>query len=242
MLAHYYHEQAVRQRMIEFLGGSSIDNITAMYITGQKYEASIDISPKPSEQIFSFLEEEMEIFRSLWDKKSLLIHWDIEYVNFDYPAEPYLTPERSFNMQAPVIHAIKEELLLHGISPLHLLTGRGHSLVWQISRDSPAFQRLSDLGRLPTSLVGDYAVSRPPHGEPVGLALGCAFAGLGLVMEYLAHRAIENAQPHCSIPIELTAIQTPQYGRGREIVSIDLSEYGDPLHTRSILVFAAIVH
>lgn len=236
MLDNYYREPAVIQRMIEFLGGNCIDNVTAMYIVGRKYEAGINANPQSSDKILSFLDQEMEIFRSLWDKNYLLVHWDIEYVNFDYPAEPYITPQRSFFMQAPVIHAIQEELLLYGISPLHLLTGRGHSLVWQIRRDSTAFERLGNHGCLPTSLVGDYAVPQPPHGEPVGLALGSAFAGLGLVMEYLAHRAMEKAQPLCSIPIELTAIQTPFSSRGREIVSIDLSEYGDPLQTRSIRV------
>ena len=41
------------------------------------------------------MEEGVDIDRSLLDKESLIAHLDIEYVNFDSPAESYLNPERS---------------------------------------------------------------------------------------------------------------------------------------------------
>jgi hypothetical protein len=44
----------------------------------------------------------LEISRSLWDRESLLADLDIEYVNFDFPAEPFLRPERTFFLQEPV--------------------------------------------------------------------------------------------------------------------------------------------
>jgi hypothetical protein len=36
------------------------------------------------------LDDNLELARSLWDRDSLLVDLDIEYVNFDFPAEPYL--------------------------------------------------------------------------------------------------------------------------------------------------------
>jgi predicted phosphoribosyltransferase len=48
-------------------------------------------------------------------------------VNFDYPAEPYLEPERSRELQRPVIRRLREHLLGYGIAPLHLLSGRGQA-------------------------------------------------------------------------------------------------------------------
>jgi hypothetical protein len=53
-------------------------------------------------------------------------------------------------------------------------------------------------------------------------------------MEYIAHRVLDNSAEECQIPIELTAVEAGPSSRGREIISIDLSEYGDPLCTRGI--------
>jgi len=46
--------------------------------------------------------QEFEVARSLWDPRSLLVDLDIEYVNFDFPAEPYLHPDRAFALQENV--------------------------------------------------------------------------------------------------------------------------------------------
>ncbi|MEN6452264.1 MAG: hypothetical protein ABFC96_17370 [Thermoguttaceae bacterium] len=242
MLDDYYRDPAVRARMVEFLGGNALDRVSAMYVTGRGFEPGIGIDPRPPTETWRCLEQGNELYRSLWDRESLLAHLDIEYVNFDYPAEPYLDPERSFRLQSPVVESIHNHLSRHGIAPLHLLTGRGHSLVWRVRRDSAAMGDLGGLLRLPESLAGNYAMPRPPCSQPVGSQLGGAYAGLGLVMEHLAHRVIEEAQPACQIPVELTAIETDHSERGREIVSIDLSEYGDPLHTRSIRVPFSVYH
>jgi hypothetical protein len=46
----------------------------------------------------------------------LIADLDIEYVNFDFPAEPYLDPERCFEIQRPVEWAVERALLEHGIT------------------------------------------------------------------------------------------------------------------------------
>jgi hypothetical protein len=74
----------------------------------------------------------------------------------------------------------------------------------------------------------------PPNGNPVPAALARAFAGLGLVMEFLGHRVKQIASPLTKIPVELTAVEVGPSKHGREMISIDISEYGDPLYSRMV--------
>jgi len=76
----------------------------------------------------------------------------------------------------------------------------------------------------------------------VGLQTGAAFLGLGLVLEYLAHQVLQAASPNCPIPVQLTEVETTRGQHGREIVCLDLSEYGDPLSTRIVRIPFSIYH
>jgi len=144
-LKDYYAEPAVRQRMVEFLGGPCLEQATCAYFTADGSSPPIDYRPRPPGELCACLEQGQEVKRSLWDYRSLVIHLDIEYVNFDYPAEPYVNPERCLEFQRPVVRCIQERLLGWGIAPLHLLSGRGHHLAWRVRRDSTAFQQLAEL-------------------------------------------------------------------------------------------------
>jgi hypothetical protein len=178
----------------------------------------------------------VEIARSLWDETALIADLDVEYVNFDRPAEAFLNPGRAFALQAPVQQAIAQLLEGYGIQPLHLLSGRGHHFIWQIDRKTPAFQRLTNLGRGPASLWKTTARQKSPDGKVVSPKLARAFAGLGQVMEFLAARVQEIAARVSQIPVELTAVEVGPSGCGREMISLDISEYGDPLPTRILRV------
>jgi hypothetical protein len=116
------------------------------------------------------------------------------------------------------------------------LSGRGHHFVWRIRRDSAAFQSLVQLGRGPESLWNAERELRHPEQRDVPETLPRAFAGLGMVMEFLAHRVKEIAAPITGIPVELTAVEVGPSARGREMVSLDISEYGDPLYSRGLRV------
>jgi len=183
-----------------------------------------------------FLDQGREICRSLWDRETLIAHLDVEYVNFDFPAESYLDPRRAFELQAPAQQAILHGLRRRGIVPLHLLSGRGHHFVWRIRQSAPVFRELARIGQMPAHLSSYYAAWYGPGGEIICPELGAAFAGLGLVMEYMVHEVREEAAPASSIPIELTALNVKPQQRGREMISLDISEYGDPLNTRMIRV------
>lgn len=233
-IASYYSDPYVRARLEQFLGGSSPEHATAMFINAGMQPSQADYYADRPEKLFDYLAGQREICRSLWDAHDFLIHLDIEYVNFDFPAEPYLDPIRSFNLQQPVVKIAQKVLLSSGISPLHILTGRGHHFVWRIHSDSAAFKKLSSLGYVPSHLKKTYAKPHLPDDEPIGGALARAFSATGMLMEYVAHRILEEALVVCEVPLEVSAAIGGTKHRGREIISLDITEYGDPLHTRSI--------
>ena len=236
MLKNYYTDPNVRARIVEFLGGSSVAGATCHYITTGDAADFQNRRPLPASDLISLFDSGVDICRSLWDRVSLIVDLDIEYVNFDYPAEAFTEPERTFDMQSPVERLVEELLLKFGIVPLHCLSGRGHHFVWRIRQDSATYQWLARLGRVPPSLWEISARPHPPNGEAVCSSLTAAFAGLGLVMEYLAHRVKELAASLTGIPVELTAVEVGPGRRGREMISIDISEYGDPLYSRALRV------
>jgi hypothetical protein len=231
--ATYYRSPAVRQRICDFLGGPGPERATCEFITADD-AARAQRAPRAPAALSASLADGREICRSLWDREFLVAHLDVEYVNFDFPAEAYFDPERIFELQEPVARAVEELLAARGIRPLHILSGRGHHFVWQIEQKSPVFARLARLGREPDTLRAADALPHQPHGHAVPARLGAAFAGLALVMEDLALRVKETAAPRCAVPVELTAVEVGPSAHGREMISLDISEYGDPLHTRAV--------
>ena len=226
----YYRQPAVRARILEFLGGKSPETTTCEYITADN-ASSAERRPVDPAELFERLDNGQDICRSLWDRRTLIAHLDIEYVNFDFAAEAYLNPDRAFALQEPVADAIRTVLSQHGIRPLHVLSGRGHHFAWGISRDSKLFERLRVLG-IPAANGCERTL---PYGSELRV-LGKAFAGLGLLMEFVGRLVMELAAPHCQIPVDLTAVEVPPSTCGREMVSVDLSEYGDPLQMRTVRV------
>ena len=227
--AQYYRSAAVRARIREFLGQDSLGKPTCRYLVEGETTAFHLNEHLPISALDSLLDQGAEIARSLWDASALIADFDIEYVNFDRPDEAFLNPERTFALQVPVRQTIENLLAGYGIAPLHLLSGRGHHFVWQIARESPAFFYLAKLGHESPTLWKTIAEQPAPDGEIVPMDLTRAFAGLGLVMEFLAHRVKEIATRASDVPVELTAVEVGPSERGREMVSLDISEYGDPL-------------
>jgi hypothetical protein len=237
LLRRYYGSRAVRERMSEFLGGPG--KPTAAYIVSNDGMSDYGAPALPA-CLSQYLREEVEIDRSMWDQNALIADIDLEYHNFDYPAAPWLDPERAFDLQEPVRDATMRILEQAGVAPLTIVSGRGFHVVWAISRKSRAFERLVRLGRVPPSLERRYAQSCSPGGLSVDADLGRAFAGLGLVLEFVGHRVLRASKESCALPVQPTAIEVGPGPGGREIVSFDLSEYGDPLHTRHVrLPFSA---
>lgn len=232
ILRHYYRQPAVRARMLEFLGADPAGDFTAEYITADNTNAA-EREPLLPWELARQLEDGRDICRSLADRDSLLAHLDIEYVNFDFPADAYLDPPRAFALQEPVEMALRRVLAHYGIEPLHILSGRGHHFVWRINRASKVFARLVELGR--AAQLHDSLLLRRRDGLDAP-STTCAFAGLGILMEFVARLVMELAARQTVIPVEMTAVEPPPSRRGREMISLDLSEYADPLPMRTIRV------
>lgn len=232
----YYADPAVRARMTEFLGGNTLEDATAEFVAGQDVRPGAAGRKVLPGDLPALLSRGEDVSRSLWDAQAVIADLDIEYVNFDFPAEAYLEPQRTFELQAPVENALKSVFSGHGLAPLHLVSGRGHHYLWQVRRGTRAFDRLMALGRVPDYLHGMYGARHPPADRVIPQDLTAAFSGLALLMEYLAQRVKEIAAPQCEVPVELTAVAVGPVQRGREMISLDISEYGDPLHTRSVRI------
>lgn len=230
-----YADPAVRSRLIEFLGGDTLEHATAAYVTqsdGCQYDRE---RLRPPIELEHFLSSELDIARSLADSASLLLHLDIEYVNFDSPAEAFLDPWRTFDLQEPVVRVIETLLLQWGIRPLHLITGQGHHFVWRVARESLVAQQLIQLCPAPELLESCDERVPPPFRAAIDRDAQRAFAAISLLMEYVAHQIKAAAAPLSKFPVTLTAVHVgPCQTRHREIISIDISEYGDPLHTRMV--------
>ncbi|MBE0534057.1 MAG: hypothetical protein IH624_00185 [Phycisphaerae bacterium] len=235
-LKEYYRSSAVQARMAEFMGGPTIDQATCYFIARCRDYDHPEFAAAQPMQLSLFLENDMEICRSLWDRHSLILHLDVEYVNFDFPAEPYLDPVRAYDIQQPVYEAIIDFLRRFDIHPLHLLSGRGHHFVWRISRYCSAFDNMAHITRLPRQLETMYAAPLEPLGESIDPTLAAAFEGLGLVMEYVARSVQHESAVYCSLPVQFVDLSTAPQQRGRETVAVDITEYGDPLYTRVIRV------
>jgi len=230
-----YKDPAVRNRLVEFLGGDTLANAAAAYITQSDGCQFNRDHLRPPLCLDQFLANEVDIARSLADSESLLLHLDIEYVNFDSPAEAYVDPWRTFDLQEPVVGVIETLLLQWGIRPVHIITGQGHHFVWRIARDSEVAEQLSRL--CPAPELQESCEQHVPSQirDRIDLDSQRAFAALSLLMEYLAHQVKAAASPLSKVPVMITAVHVgPCATKHREIISIDISEYGDPLHTRMV--------
>lgn len=231
----FYEQPPVRERIMEFCGGGAGKPLSTYFLVPGNSRISMEHSPSPPDCLAEHWDKGYEINRSLWDRESLLLHLDVEYVNHDYPGEPYLDPYRTFDLQSPLENTIQGFLLEAGIVSLHLISGRGHHFIWRITPDSPAFMELESMGHLLPALRAHY--SRPrPFGEMVEEPMARAHNGLGLLMEFIALEIKKRASPHIMIPVDITAQHVTPSLHGRELISIDISEYGDPLNSRFIRV------
>jgi hypothetical protein len=57
-----------------------------------------------------------------------------------------------------------------------------------------------------------------------------------MVLEHLVEEVLALAGPRTPVPIQVMEVEVGTGQLGREIISLDISEYGDPLHTRHIRV------
>jgi hypothetical protein len=121
--------------------------------------------------------------------------------------------------------------------PLQCISGRGYHFVWKIPVHSDTFAALDKIGRVTIPHLYSYYTSRrSPHGNTIDESMARAYTALGMLLEYCAQRFRNNSAGESKIPVEITAVKVGKGERGREIVSIDISEYSDPLSARVIRI------
>jgi len=222
-LREVLENSAVRQRIVEYLGGPRLEDTTCLFLARLDPLNPAHFERHPPACLHSLLDETCEFARSLEDSESMLIHLDVEYVNFDDPAAAYTDPQRIFLLQEPLVRVIETRLLSLGIRYLHVVTGQGHHFVWKIRKCSPVAKAIANLG-----------ICTTPEGDPSPDPL---FPHVALLMEHLAHLIKPAAAVACEIPVEITAMHVgPGHTGAREMLSIDISEYGDPLRSRMIRI------
>ncbi len=236
LLSAYYRLPAVRARILEFLGAGADGELAARFVTTSPAALFDPFRPSSAGQLWSAVDRDFELARSLWDRDGLLAHIDLEHVHFDRPWESFAHEERAFAVQQPVADAVEETLARAGIAPLHVLTGRGHHWAWRIAADRPGFRALASLAPAVLRHRPAYTTPQPPDGEAVGEDAGAAHHGLGLVLEGLAHEVLRATEGRTSVPLQVTAVTVGPGRWGREIVSLDLSPFGDPLPCRTARV------
>jgi len=223
-LGEIWRDPPVRQRIVEYLGGRRLRDATCVFLGRLDSANPSRFERQPPDALDRMLGDGCELARSLEDRVSMLVHLDIEYVNFDDPAAAYVNAPRIFHLQEPLVQAIEARLLSFGIRYLHLVTGQGHHFVWRLPRDSAVARSIAGLG-----ICTPVDLSALPA-EPM-------FPHLALLMEHFAHLVKTDAAPLCEVPVEITAQHVGPGASGmREMLSIDLSEYGDPLHSRMIRI------
>lgn len=222
----------IRERILEFLGGHTAERNTCVNLSNSRGVKDTHCVVKPAKYIDYFIELEKDFSRSLLDRESLLIDLDIEYANFDFPAEPYLDRKRAFSLQQPAFSAIRAILEEYGIFPLCLMTGRGYHFIWRVRKTGRAFTRLARLGHLTKEMKKRYLTLK----YPISLQVGRAFSGSGMVVEYLMHQVCQRLSGQTEIPVQVLEVTVAPQQRGREIIALDISEYADPLNTRYVRV------
>lgn len=182
--------------------------------------------------------EGADISRSLWDTRHLLWFFELDYQNTDYPGEAYAHPTEVFVKLEPAYRITREILDELHLRPLALMTGQGYHLVGRLPLEGRLVDRLA-------SLVSDVPPWFSSHRRrmpswttlPIDSRTARASAGLGLLIEFLAHLIVRRSAGGSPLPVVMNGTKVGQRSPvGRECLSVDLSHVGDPLDSRHLRV------
>jgi hypothetical protein len=216
----YYADAAVQERIREYCGASVRRAPTCTWISQLVPEgfATWEATPRHrADALPALFARGWDISRSLLDVRSLLVHVELDYMNPAAPADALLWPDRVFAAMEPIYRVVCGELRRLDLPLLDVMTGRGYHFTGRVPLSSVVVARLSALG------------------DGTGRRRELAHRGFGLLAEYLAHRVLQLAAPS-ALPIVLNGTEVGAGGAGREAISIDLSEYGDPVGVRQLRV------
>ena len=179
------------------------------------------------------LDNGLDLHRSVWDREYVMGALDVEHFSKNFPGEPYLVPERAFVLLEPVYQAMNNIVRNYNIPLVVITTGQGYNFDLFLKKSSSAFEDLVALGQIEPTVLYDYEHPSPRRGRVVPEQDGKAFDAMGKIFEFLCHRIlIELPSLDLSVPVVVGDIVCGN--EKREAVSLDLSLYVNPLHTRSL--------
>jgi hypothetical protein len=233
----YYSASQVPERIIEYCGGSAgkAGTCTARFlVTDGNVTAGLGI-PKKDDTVSctslpQILDRGVDVFRSLWDRESVLAIVDLDYQNADFTDEALSDPMSCFSQMESLFQIVRHELVSLEIDHIAVMTGQGYHFAWRIG-DFTAAARLQTFGQMLPTLEAKYTHDHPFTNEAVPLRKGRNNSALGLLLEYVVHRIL-RASGQTTLPTVVTGLVVGAPVGRRASVSLDLSAYGDPLHMR----------
>jgi hypothetical protein len=239
--ASYYRDAYVRGRLLEYCGATSASPPTAVFVAGlipddRPFPTWITHGVRvPTADLDVLSRRGCDIARSLWDREHLIFLIELDYENVDAPAEPYFCPAPTFLKLEPAYEAVQRLWNAFGLQTEAIATGRGYQFTGQIPLDHPVIDELASLapdvpawhdGVDTRRLPGVNASLDPRHAR--------AAAGLGLILEFIAHLTMREASLTTKIPVVVNGTIVGHGDAERECVSIDFSHAGDPLDIRHV--------
>ena len=241
-LGVYYGDLAVRARIREYCGVDRGASLSCVFLSAAFPSTSPPtgwaLEPRfPTAHLDDLLNGAADVFRSTWDRDSLLMCLDIDYLNAERVGHAYAQPGEVFAKIEPVYQAICMVLQRYRVNLLPVMTGRGYQFTGRIPLHSPVVDTLAALAPATPDWYETQATRIPVWiAERVAPHYASAYAGAGMVLEYLAHQVIREAAPASSVPVVVNGTNVGWGPGGREAVSLDLSAAGDPLDVRHLRV------
>jgi hypothetical protein len=218
--------------------------MTAEYVAGvgpwvKQIKGKSKATSRRPKHLGELLDHDLNLFRSVWDKKSIIFFFDVEYTSGKFPGEAYANPKRVFDLLEPVYWTIFDIFKENNITPLTLSSGQGYHFVFKVDSYNDlndvtqTAEKLSKVGHVESTLEGKY--SNIPLGEKrvrtVSLELGKAFDTAGKLLEFVVHETIRRADRYgVKLPIGVGDLNPGN--QMQEGVNLDLSTWIEPINTR----------
>jgi hypothetical protein len=239
-LTEYYADPHVRARIREYLGASpAAASGSAAYVASLNRQSRQPIMwenaiRRPLSQLDEVWADGSDVARSLLDTGSLIFLFELDYLNPEIPAEPFIHPSEVLRRLEPAYEAVRSVAESFGVWPYTLVTGRGYHFTGRIPLTAGVVGRLADV--VPATPAWLETVATRSLGGPpcsVSVQVARAWTGLGCLVEHLAHLVLET-ETTGAMPVVFNGTPVGAGRTGRECVSVDFSYVGDPLDTRFV--------
>ena len=241
-LISYYRSGCVRGRMDDYCNFSTKKQPSCEYLVGfgetlKRIGYQRPIMVVPTDRMDELIDVGLDLFRSVWDREGTLSILDIEYFSLDSLAPLYTDQVRYFEIMEPTFRAITDLFDEYGIPHLNNNTPSGYHFESKLPFATRAHGKLEKIGFLEETLKSQYASLPESDGKCTrrmtdAAALG--YSAIGRLMEFFCHRVMLAARAHSELPITIADTAPGTTARGREGISLDITQYGDNLNMRSI--------